>query len=443
MKSCGRLDVDSKRGLTGGTDGKDSELAADDVEDAVDVRLGVLGERGVIGDMRGLAHPAGHLLVDGRAVLQDVEIGRERLIDEAVLALVTGTDLDHGTVVEDVQLGHRPEVDAIHALRITGHDRVEPAAATGTTGGSSVFAAALAELLAVRIQELGRERTFTHAGRVELEDADDAVDRARRDAGTRAGAASGRVGARHEGIGAEVDVEHRRLGSFEKDALLLIQLLVQELDRVGDVRHQRLHHGRIELDHLLRIQRLSAERDELAVRLGDLLTDEIEEVGLEDIADAHAVTADLGGVGGTDSAARGADLLALGTRRLLGLVDRAMPLHHHLGALGDMEASAEVEAPALHFLEFAHQVERIHHDAVADNAVLAVVKNSRRNEVENVFLLPDDDRMAGVGTSLETDHNIRFLGEEVNDLALAFIAPLGANEYSIHRYPILYQIFGL
>ena len=104
-----------------------------------------------------------------------------------------------------------------------------------------------------------------------------------------------------------------------------------------------------------------------------------------------------------------------------------------------MEAPLELEAPAFDLLKFLYEIERVHYDAVADYAVLAVVQNARGHEVENVFLVSDDDGMARVRAALEADYDIRFLGQEVNNLALAFIAPLGANEYSIHNWPILYQ----
>ena len=108
-------------------------------------------------------------------------------------------------------------------------------------------------------------------------------------------------------------------------------------------------------------------------------------------------------------------------------------------ALGDVEAPLELEAPAFDLLKLLHEVKRVHDDAVADYAVLAVVQNARGHEVENVFLVPDNDGMARVRAALEADYDVRLFRQEVDNLALAFIAPLGANEYSIHNWPILYQ----
>ena len=253
-------------------------------------------------------------------------------------------------------------------------------------------------------------------------------------------AAGRRVGRRDEGIGAEVDVEHRRLGAFEKYRLLRVEVLVKELDRVGHVGHKRLDHRRIELDHLLGVERLGAKRRERAIRLCDLCADEIKEVGLQDVADAHTVTTDLSSVGGTDSATGSANLVALGARGLLGLVDSAVPLHDHVRALGDMEAALELKTPAFDLFKLFHEVKRVHYDAVADHAVLAVMQDTRGNEVENVFLVSDDYGVARVRAALEADYDIRLFRQEVDNLALAFIAPLGANEYSIHNWLILYQI---
>ncbi len=87
-----------------------------------------------------------------------------------------------------------------------------------------------------------------------------------------------------------------------------------------------------------------------------------------------------------------------------------MPLHHHVRALGDVEASFQREAPAFNLLQLFHEVERIHYDAIADDAALAVVQNSAWHEMQHVFAVADDDGMAGVGAALEAHHDIGFLG---------------------------------
>ena len=109
-----------------------------------------------------------------------------------------------------------------------------------------------------------------------------------------------------------------------------------------------------------------------------------------------------------------------------------MPLHNHLGALGDVEPALQLEPPALDLLQLAHEVERIHYDAVAYHAVLAIVEDSARHEVQNVLLVSDDDGVPRVGAALEANNGVRLLRQKIYYLALAFIAPLGADQYSVH-----------
>ena len=51
--------------------------------------------------------------------------------------------------------------------------------------------------------------------------------------------------------------------------------------------------------------------------------------------------------------------------------------------------------------------------------------------MQNIFLSFDVHRVPGVIPALGSNHDIRLLGQNVNDLAFAFIAPLGANENRI------------
>ena len=45
------------------------------------------------------------------------------------------------------------------------------------------------------------------------------------------------------------------------------------------------------------------------------------------------------------------------------------------------------------------------------------------------FYTVDYQRMPGIVPTLETNHGVRLLGEEVNDLALALVTPLRADDY--------------
>ena len=51
--------------------------------------------------------------------------------------------------------------------------------------------------------------------------------------------------------------------------------------------------------------------------------------------------------------------------------------------------------------------------------------------MQNVLFAMDDDRMARIVSSLIAGDNIEAICQEVNDLAFAFVAPLGAYDYQI------------
>ena len=49
------------------------------------------------------------------------------------------------------------------------------------------------------------------------------------------------------------------------------------------------------------------------------------------------------------------------------------------------------------------------------------------------FCPSDEDRVAGVVAALRADDDVRLLGQHVDDLAFAFVAPLGADQNCVHK----------
>ncbi len=365
-------------------------------------------------------------------MFQNREVGGECRVNKSILAAITRANLDDRELIEHIQLRHCPEVNAIHALRIPRHNRVKPATTTRTPRGRAKLAATPPQSLAIRIHELGRERTLPHACRVELKNANDAVNRARRNARSRARPARRRIGRGHKRICTKVNIKHRRLRTLKKERTPFLKPLVQILNRIRHIRHECLRHRTIQTHHIVRIQRLCPECHERAVRFRYLGTHNFREVRLQDVPDAHAVTSDFCRVSRTNPAPRRANLRTLWTRRFLRLINRPMPLHHHVGTLRDMEASPQFKAPTFDLLKFLHQVKGVHHHAITNDAVLTLVQNATRHEVQNILLVAHNDGMTRVRAALEADHNIRLLSQKINDFALTFVAPLSADQYGIH-----------
>ena len=74
----------------------------------------------------------------------------------------------------------------------------------------------------------------------------------------------------------------------------------------------------------------------------------------------------------------------------------------------------------------------IDHHAVAEHAPLAAAaQDARRDEVRDQLLPVDDERVAGVGAAAVAEDDVGELGVEIDDLAFAFVAPLGADDHHI------------
>ena len=72
--------------------------------------------------------------------------------------------------------------------------------------------------------------------------------------------------------------------------------------------------------------------------------------------------------------------------------------------------------------------------AVAEHAGLARMDDAGGDEVQRVRLVADFDGVAGVVTALVARDHVEALGQEVNDLALALVAPLRADDYDDHSF---------
>ena len=73
--------------------------------------------------------------------------------------------------------------------------------------------------------------------------------------------------------------------------------------------------------------------------------------------------------------------------------------------------------------------------AIADDAKFVFAEDARRHEMQDVFLSADENGVPGVVAAGVADDDVRIFGEHVNDFALAFVAPLGADENRVcHKF---------
>ena len=83
-----------------------------------------------------------------------------------------------------------------------------------------------------------------------------------------------------------------------------------------------------------------------------------------------------------------------------------------------------------HPFDLVEQRPGIDHDAVADDRELAL-HHARRQQRELVGVVADHDGVAGVVAALEAHHHVGAVGQPVDDLALALVAPLGADHRDV------------
>ena len=182
------------------------------------------------------------------------------------------------------------------------------------------------------------------------------------------------------------------------------------------------------LGQLLDLERRDAvdalEHDVLLGERGlELLT---EDLRVEDVLHADADARGLVGVGGPDAAARRADLeapeVALARR-----VDGDVPGHDQVRVPGDPHGLGRDPA-ALELVQLGHEQAGVDHATGADDAELAG-EDPGRNVMERERLAVADDRVTGVRPALVAADDVRVQGEEVDDLPLALVTPLGAHDH--------------
>ena len=224
-----------------------------------------------------------------------------------------------------------------------------------------------------------------------------------------------------------VDVEHRPLRALEDDLLAVVEHVPHQLRGVGDVLLEAVAVGQVLLGHRVQVERgvllERAQRQALGLhRRDDLL---LQDLLVEQVLHADAQPRGLVRVARPDPPARGADLQAaeLG---LAGGVQQQVVGHDQVRVGRDAQP-ADVHAPGAQGVELLDQHLRVDHHAVADHAALARVEDPRRDQVELPLLAVPHDRVPGVVAALEAHDRVGLLGEQVGDLALALVAPLGAD----------------
>ncbi len=224
-----------------------------------------------------------------------------------------------------------------------------------------------------------------------------------------------------------IEIEERRLCAFEQDLRAATERVVQQRHRVGHVRTQAFAERHEPRDDLVDVERVASGVFDQFV-LGDRARSHRggEAVGVDDLAGADADPSRLVGVGRPDALQGGADLV-VAAHRLGDRVVRLVPGEDEVGERRHLEVGAR-DAPALQRVDLVEQRRQIDDDAVRDHRDHVVVEHPARDQLQRVLLVVDHDRVAGVVATLVAHDVGVLLREEVDDLGLAFVTPLGADD---------------
>ena len=147
---------------------------------------------------------------------------------------------------------------------------------------------------------------------------------------------------------------------------------------------------------------------------------------LEQIRHPQCTARHLVLVGRTNATAGGADgVCAL---RLL-----ARPIQRHMRGENQRTRRTYPQAlkhrhalPDQHIGLFEQGLERQHH-TIADQALHLRMQNPRGDQRQNGLLAAYDQSVAGVVAALKTHHGLHLIGQQIDDFALALVAPLQAD----------------
>ena len=159
----------------------------------------------------------------------------------------------------------------------------------------------------------------------------------------------------------------------------------------------------------------------------------VEHLQVGEVHQADGAPADLVLIGRADAAAGGADAplpeafsRATSSSWCSGRISVAFSAMRRL-------SRRHGDALGLQPLDLVDQRVRVEHHAVADHRKLVRPHHAGRQQRQLVGDAVDDKRMAGVVAALEANDDIGLLRQPIDDLALAFVAPLRADHHHIRH----------
>ena len=185
------------------------------------------------------------------------------------------------------------------------------------------------------------------------------------------------------------------------------------------------------------IEGLQSGPDDEDILLGGVLADLVLQHGqVEEIAGPNAAPGGLVFVGRADSPAGGSDL-PFAQRVFADPLHQAVIRQDEVGVAADDDLLvAEIDDLAERG-QLVQEGPGVEHDAVADDAQRPGTEDAGGDQVQDDLGPVAVDGMAGVVAALVAGHGVEGGRQQVDDLALAFISPLGSEDDDVgHGLPL-------
>lgn len=412
-----------------GTDGNRGQRCLGQLADPLQVVLSVDRQVLELLDPGDVFIPTRQFFVNGFAAVQFLQAGWV-VVDLLTIQLVGGADLDGLQTSQDVQQVQAKAGQAGYPTGVAHGHTVKPANPPWPPGDGPVFVTGLADLVTDLVGQFGWEWAGTDPGGVSLADTDNRVDLVRAHADPGADTPGDWVGGGDVWVGPLVDVQHYPLSPFEEDLLALVDSVVDDPGRVGDVLLQFLTIFIVAFEDVIEVDRVDVvELGEELILLGQVaLQLDLEGILFEQVTHPNPDPGDLVHVGWTDPVLGGADLvITLGG--LLALVEQDVVWEGHVRPAGDPQAG-NIDPIVLQIVEFLQQGRWVDDHPVTDDGQLVLPEDPGRHQPQGELLSIEGDGVTGVVPTLGTDNDVRVLAEVIGHLPLSFIAPLTTNNYN-------------
>jgi len=97
--------------------------------------------------------------------------------------------------------------------------------------------------------------------------------------------------------------------------------------------------------------------------------------------------------------------------------------------IADKKSPLAADSLLLQMEDFLLEGAQIHNDTIADHTGIPRMEYASRNQMQNMLVAINDYGVAGIMTAGVTGDDVKVRREQVYDLSLAFITPLGSNNY--------------